>query len=42
MKKVHIKSALPIYMAAAVWLLIGLIFPKLVLKLPGLDRKSVV
>ena len=36
MKKVHIKSAIPIYLAAAVWLLIGLIFPKLVLKLPGL------
>ena len=36
MKKVHIKSAIPIYMAAALWLLIGLIFPRLVLKLPGL------
>ena len=36
MKKVHLKSAIPIYIAAAVWLLIGLLFPKLVLKLPGL------
>ena len=36
MKKVHLKSALPIYIAAAVWLLAGLIFPKLLMKLPGL------
>lgn len=35
MKKVHLKSALPIYIAAAVWLLAGLIFPKLLMKLPG-------
>ena len=35
MKKVHQKSALPIYIAAAVWLLAGLIFPKLLMKLPG-------
>lgn len=35
MKKVHVKSAWPIYIAAAVWLLAGLIFPKLLLKLPG-------
>jgi len=36
MKKVHIKSAIPIYIAAAVWLLVGLIFPKFLMKLPGL------
>ncbi len=36
MKKVHIKSAIPIYIAAALWLIVGLAFPKLVLKLPGL------
>ena len=36
MKKIHIKSAIPIYIAAAIWLLMGLIFPKLLLKLPGL------
>ncbi len=36
MKKVHIKSAIPIYLAAALWLLVGLIAPKLLLKLPGL------
>lgn len=35
MKKVHLKSALPIYIAAAVWLLAGLIFPRLLMKLPG-------
>lgn len=32
MKKVRIKSALPIYMAAAVWVLVGLIRPGLLLK----------
>jgi len=36
MKKEHIKSAIPIYLAAAVWLLMGIIFPKLLIKLPGL------
>lgn len=36
MKKVHLKSAIPIYIAAAVWLLMGLVFPKLLMKLPGL------
>lgn len=36
MKKVHIQSAIPIYIAAAVWLLMGLLFPKFILKLPGL------
>jgi len=36
MKKVHLKSALPIYIAAAIWLLAGLVFPKLLMKLPGL------
>lgn len=36
MKKVHLKSAIPIYIAAAVWLLMGLIAPKLLMKLPGL------
>ena len=36
MKKVHIKSAIPIYIAAAIWLLAGLVFPKLLMKLPGL------
>ena len=35
MKKVHLKSAIPIYIAAAVWLLAGLIAPKLLMKLPG-------
>ena len=35
MKKVHIKSAIPIYIAAAVWLLMGLIAPKFLMKLPG-------
>ena len=30
------KSALPIYIAAAVWLLAGLVFPRLLMKLPGL------
>ena len=35
MKKVHLKSAIPIYIAAAVWLLAGLVFPKLLMKLPG-------
>lgn len=35
MKKVHLKSAIPIYIAAGVWLLAGLIFPKLLMKLPG-------
>ena len=36
MKKVHIKSAIPIYLAAALWLLMGLIAPKFLMKLPGL------
>ena len=36
MKKVHIKSAIPIYIAAAVWLVMGLVFPKFIMKLPGL------
>ena len=36
MKKVHLKSAIPIYIAAAIWLLAGLIFPKFLMKLPGL------
>lgn len=36
MKKVHIKSAIPIYIAAALWLLAGLLFPKMLMKLPGL------
>lgn len=36
MKKVHIKSAMPIYIAAAVWLLAGMISPGLLLKLPSL------
>lgn len=36
MKKVHIKSAIPIYIAAAVWLVMGLILPKFMMKLPGL------
>lgn len=35
MKKVHLKSAIPIYIAAAVWLLAGLIFPKFLMKIPG-------
>ena len=36
MKKVHIKSAMPIYIAAVIWLLMGIIAPKFLLKLPGL------
>ena len=36
MKKVHLKSAIPIYLAAAVWLIMGLILPKFLMKLPGL------
>lgn len=39
MKKVHIKSAIPVYVAAAVWLLAGLIAlaaPGILMKLPGL------
>ena len=36
MKKVHVKSAIPIYIAAALWLIAGLLFPKLLMKLPGL------
>lgn len=36
MKKVHIKSAIPIYIAAALWLVAGLVFPKFLMKLPGL------
>ncbi|MBR1820660.1 MAG: 5-bromo-4-chloroindolyl phosphate hydrolysis family protein [Clostridia bacterium] len=36
MKKVHIKSAIPIYLAAALWLLVGLIAPKFLMKLSGL------
>jgi len=36
MKKVHIKSAIPIYLAAALWLIVGLIAPKFLMKLPGL------
>lgn len=36
MKKVHIKSAIPIYIAAALWLIAGLLFPKFLMKLPGL------
>ena len=36
MKKVHIKSAIPIYIAAAVWLVVGLVLPKFLMKLPGL------
>ncbi|MBR1559047.1 MAG: 5-bromo-4-chloroindolyl phosphate hydrolysis family protein [Clostridia bacterium] len=35
MKKVHLRSAIPIYIAAAVWLLMGLILPKALMKLPG-------
>ena len=36
MKKVHFKSAIPIYIAAAVWLLVGLIAPKFLLGIGGL------
>ncbi|MBQ3423891.1 MAG: 5-bromo-4-chloroindolyl phosphate hydrolysis family protein [Clostridia bacterium] len=36
MKKVHVKSAIPIYFAAGVWLLAGLLLPRFLLKLPGL------
>lgn len=33
MKKIRMKSAIPIYMAAAVWLLVGLLRPTLLLKM---------
>lgn len=33
MKKIRIKSAIPIYLAAAVWLLVGLIRPGMLLKM---------
>lgn len=36
MKKERIKSAIPVYGIAALWLLAGLIFPKALLKLPML------
>lgn len=36
MKKVHIKSAVPIYIAAVVWLIAGIISPGLLLKIPSL------
>ena len=36
MKKVRIKSSVPIYLAAAVWILMGLISPGMLLKLAGL------
>ena len=36
MKKVHFKSAIPIYIAAAVWLLVGLIVPTFLLGIGGL------
>ena len=36
MKKVHIQSAMPIFIAAAVWLLLGLIAPKFLLGIVGL------
>ena len=42
MKKVHIKSAIPIYIAAAMWLLAGLVAPKFLMKLPGLLVTAVV
>jgi len=36
MKKIHIKSAVPIYISAAVWLIAGLLLPKMLLKIPTL------
>ncbi|MBQ6373208.1 MAG: 5-bromo-4-chloroindolyl phosphate hydrolysis family protein [Clostridia bacterium] len=42
MKKEQIKSAIPIYIAAAVWLLAGIVFPKAILKLPGLIVTAVL
>jgi 3'-5' exoribonuclease len=36
MKKVHIKSAIPIYIAAALWLIVGLLFPTFLMRLSGL------
>lgn len=36
MKRKRIKSALPIYFAAALWLLLGLLFPAMLLKWQGL------
>ena len=35
MKTIHIKSAMPIYIAGAVWLAMGLIAPRFLLRLPG-------
>jgi len=42
MKKVHIKSAMPIYIAAAVWLLAGLITPGMLLRIPTLIVVAVI
>lgn len=42
MKKVHIKSAVPIYISAAVWLAAGLLFPRMLLKLPTLMIVAVI
>ncbi len=42
MKKVHIKSAIPIYIAAAVWLVMGLVAPTFLMKLPGLIVAAVL
>ncbi len=42
MKKVWIKSAIPIYAAAAVWLLMGLIFPLMLLRMWFLSLTAVL
>ena len=42
MKKVTYKSAIPIYIAAAVWLVMGLIFPKFLLGVGGLIVTAVL
>ena len=42
MKKVRIKSAVPIYIAAAVWLLVGLIKPSMMLQLGTLALTAVL
>lgn len=42
MKKIRIKSVIPIYLAAAVWLLIGMIRPGMLLKLHTLALSAIL
>lgn len=42
MKKIRIKSAIPIYLAAAVWLLVGIIRPTMLLKMGTLLLTAVL